>query len=166
MAFRLFPILGFALSLAVCGCTSAPGSSVTERIVGPKCGRPRSNDWLVPRPSSFRGERISPDFVLVVRNDVPRAVSLLARRAALEIGEADVRSLTGSPSPPHPPALHPYLIRAVDMGASAALEVRSEKGDVSVLTFRLGCAYYLKTPIIVFLSAAPQSVFVQAEGAL
>lgn len=166
MTCRPSCIVALVVATAVCGGATPSNGQDTKRIRGPTCERLEPLDWLVAPPSNFRGEKISADLVLVVRSDVPRAVSLLERSGAVRINDEDIMSFTGAPPPRHPPGLQPYLVRAVDMGPSTALEVRSENGALSVFTFRLGCPHHLKTPIIVFLPAVPRLVFVQAGGAL
>jgi hypothetical protein len=165
MPYRRFLIVVSVLAAAAVGCASA-NAAPSEQIAGPTCERPVRTNWLRTPPSSFRGEKLKLDLVLVVSHNVPKAVSLLARQTAVQVRDIDVLSWTGSPAPPHSAELHPYLIRAIDKGPSSALEVRTADNDLSVFTFSLGCAHNLKTPIIVFLHSKPRLVFVQAGGAL
>jgi hypothetical protein len=166
MAFRLAAVLVVIAAPVISGLAPIRDSRDPEQIAGPTCGRPEPNNWLAPPPSSFRGEKVPPDLVFVVSNDISRAVLLLARQHAVKISDTDFVSFTGFTSAPHPTGLHPYLVRAVDMGRSTALEVSSKGSELSVFAFNLGCPHHMKTPIIAFLRARPRLVFVEAGGAL
>jgi hypothetical protein len=154
--------------------SSLPWLAVTAAITVPvpataqfTCKAPTSNVWLKQGRSSDRAEHLSPDRIRPVSQALPRAIAKLATRSAVPLSIPEFQAFTGSASPTNlGHRLRPYLVRAVFSTTNPQLDVWWDGKTLDVNADGLGCAPFLKHPVVVFLDRQPRQVFVAASAAL
>jgi hypothetical protein len=130
------------------------------------CALPTSSEWLKQGDSSGPVKQLGEKRVRPVSAHQAGAVAKLVRRSAVLLTEAEVRKFTGEPSSISDRALRGYLVRAVYPTANPALDVIWDGTRLDVFASGLGCAAYVKHPIVVFIKRPPRRVYVMASAAL
>ena len=143
-------------------------SSTSAAVAQPSsCIMPTTNEWLMQGDSSGPVERLHTDRVRPVSEHVPEAIAKLATRSAVPLTNAEVRRFTGKPSATvSRQSLRPFLVRAVYPTPHPTFDLGWDGTRLDVFAGGLGCAPYVKHPIIVFLERKPHRVFVMASAAL
>lgn len=151
--------VGSALAIAV----AAPASAQF------KCDAPTKNGWLT---EGLRWDEtaplVPPGRILEIESAaVPEAIRALDRVAILPLDGERLRRLLGTGRPAAPSAnLSPYLVRAVYPTPSPQLSATLTGGVLRMSASGLGCAPFLKHPVVIYLERAPRTVEVTADAAL
>jgi hypothetical protein len=151
--------IGSALALAV----AAPASAQF------KCDAPTKNAWLT---EGLRWDEtaplVPPGRILEIEPAaVPEAIRALDRVAILPLDGERLTRLLGAGRPAAPPEnLSPYLVRAVYPTPSPHLSATLNGGVLRVSASGLGCAPFVKHPVVIYLERAPETIEVTADAAL
>lgn len=144
-------------------CTAAMPAGAQER-----CDHPTTNEWLrASPPADWRGittVEVSP--VLEVEHEIASAVAKLEDVDAIPLTPDEMRQFTGEPAGDPPSGTRPYLVRAVYPTSWPTLHVSWYGNELYVFAGGLGCAPFVKRPIIVYLDRPPHTVFTSARSAL
>jgi len=144
----------FALALA--------GSSAPAQVA---CDAPSRNAWLHSGPVV---PETGPHIVVPaapVERDMSRAILALERNPVIALRPADVTRF-GVTAPTLAPGVTPYLVRAVYPTARPHITAGLDRTVLRIHASGMGCAPFLKHPIIVWLAQAPKTLVVTADAAL
>ena len=99
------------------------------------------------------------------------AVARLNDRDAVELTSSEAATFIGSANPPSlaengAPPLRPWLVRAVFPTFNPLLDAAWKGDKLVVFADGLGCAPFVKHPVVVWLDRAPASVIVIATADL
>jgi hypothetical protein len=134
-----------------------------------RCDAPSADPWLSQPPFGFQ-ERpsIGRSFVQPVLDDeVGNAGASLAKDVAHPLTSGQAAHLSGAPAPEGSATLRPWLVRAVFPVSSPNLSaIWLDERKLVILADGLGCAPFLKHPVVVWLDRAPVELLVAAEAAL
>jgi hypothetical protein len=131
------------------------------------CKEPASNEWLRQAPPTTKETAIPDSLVQPVAHDLERAISLLRDRSFIRLSNSDANTFAGGASPSvENPVLRPYLVRAVFPVANPRFRLSWSGNNLHVFLDGLGCAAFIKHPLVVFLDREPSDVFVMASAAL
>jgi hypothetical protein len=152
------------LPLMLSACALARASPGPEF----RCDLPTANAWLTSAPEGFRDRPpIDPSQIQPVREGVDEAAATLAARSARPLTPAEAARLTGLSAPAGSAALRPWLVRAVYPVSSPLVGAAWLDSDRLVVTADgLGCAPFVKHPLVLWLDRAPGELFVVATAAL
>ena len=130
------------------------------------CMWPTTNSWL--RQGSITGDQVevSHEHVRPVVRNMREAIALLSTRSTVPLTRQQVRQFVGPTAKIGNLRLRPYLVRAVFPSPNPTVGVSWNGGNLFVFAGGLGCAPYVKHPIVVFLDRSPKQVFVRATAAL
>jgi len=130
-----------------------------------QCKEPTSNEWLKQAPATTKETAIPEALAQPVTNELTEAVARLSSRDFVRLSQADANRFTGQASPSDGKR-QPYLVRAVFPVGSPSLRISWSGDDLHVFAEGLGCAQFVKHPIVVYLERDPKHVFVMATAAL
>ena len=130
----------------------------------PACDAPATNEWLRPGTAAPSGPALDASLVHPVTVDLADAAALLAGRPAVLLTWQDAARFVPGEVPAR--QYRPYLIRAVFPTPNPTVRVSWVGADLHVIANGLGCAPFLKHPLVVFLNRPPRQVFVWASSAL
>jgi hypothetical protein len=148
------------LVLAV-SLTTAPASAQFT------CAVPTTNEWLKHGDGSGPSKQLSEGRVRPVTDRIADAVNKLEGPSVVALSDADLKRFIGQVSGAgSSPGFHPYLVRAVYPTGNPSLDVRWNGKRLDVFARGLGCAAFVKHPIVVFLERRPRRVYVMASAAL
>jgi hypothetical protein len=100
----------------------------------------------------------------IVTRDLDAATARLSARSIVPLGRAQLSRFLGEVPASPAKGLRPYLVRAVFPVLNPVLGVRVQGSALTVLAGGLGCAPFVKHPIIVYLEREPVDVFVIASA--
>lgn len=150
------------LALAV---LATPASACAQQF---RCDAPSHDEWMTPWVARDGESPIAAASIVTIDPATAgEAIGLLQSSAAVELDSAQFAHFAGAGSNARPgPGEKPYLVRAVFPSPNAIVEA-SWFGDVlRVSAGALGCAPFLKHPVILLLNRVPVTVDVQASAAL
>lgn len=130
-----------------------------------KCDAPTTNEWLLPPAGSGKSEKVDAALVYPVQKHVERAVGLLDKQSATPLTQAQLAEF-GVDAAPSTSVRRAYLVRAVYPVQRPTLDVSWVSRDLHVFANGLGCAPFVKRPLVIFLDRKPRRVFVTAAAAL
>lgn len=148
--------IGMLLALVMAG-TSAPAQVA--------CDAPSANAWLQSGPAV---PETGPHIVVPVapvERDMSRAILALERKPVIALRPADVTRFGVTP-PVLAPGVKPYLVRAVYPAARPHITAGLDKMVLRIHAAGMGCAPFLKHPVIVWLAQPPKTLVVTADAAL
>jgi len=147
---------------ALIAFSGPPAPAPDARFV---CREPTTNEWLKQAPATDSAGFVQVDAsrVVAVSSNLSDATALLMTADAVQISPHQVQQFTGQASRSD---ATPYLVRAVFPTSRPNVSVSWHGPDLYVFAGGLGCAPYLKHPIVVFLDQRPVQVFVSASAAL
>lgn len=155
-------ILAFLVSLAT--SLSAGSTLVAGQF---RCDAPTANEWLLPSAKRIEGGEIEPSSVYPVEGNLDRAIALLDEESAIPLTQAQLSGFsTKGAGASLKPTHSAYLVRAVYPTTRPQLKVAWMGSDLHVFADGLGCAPFVKHPVIVILDRKPMRVFVNASAAL
>jgi hypothetical protein len=149
------------------GCTVllanfVPGAAATAQD---QCTLPTTNEWLAQASSGAPATQVEADKVVPVSKNITKAVARLRDHSVVPLGTREMQEFIDLPTSPSA-GLRPYLVRAVFPTANPSLDLRWDGVRLDVFAGGLGCAPYVKHPVVVFLERQPKHVFVMASAAL
>lgn len=130
-----------------------------------KCDAPTTNKWLLPLVGSGKNEEVDVALVYPVQKDVERAIGLLDNQSAIPLTPAQLTEF-GVKASSYASARRAYLVRAVYPVPRPKLAVSWVGKDLHVFANGLGCAPFVKRPLVILLDRKPRRVFVTAAAAL
>lgn len=130
-----------------------------------RCDAPTSNEWLLPPPDTDKGEKVDSGLIYPLQKDVERAIGLLDNQGAIPLTRAQLAEF-GVDAAPFSAARRAYLVRAVYPVERPRFDVSRVGEDLHVFASGLGCAPFVKRPLVIFLDRKPRRVFVTAAAAL
>jgi hypothetical protein len=157
-------IVRFAASFLLLGAATALGTGTGNAQY--RCTAPAHNEWLTRGGGVAIGKRLPEDRVRSVTQQLDPTIELLNSKSSVLLSDAQVRRFTGKDIPTKSGDWKAFLVRAVFPVANPKLDVLWDGDALEVSAFALGCAQYVKHPVVVFLERAPSQVFVTAGAAL
>jgi hypothetical protein len=155
--------LSLKVWLVVLGLVPTPSVAQDDRCPGSIT----TDDWLKAGIELGPFQEIPSERVIPVDGNIAEAVKKLRKKPAISLKNSEVARFVGESSVlPNQPNLRPYLVRSVFATTNTVVKVRWYGEQLSVFAGSLGCPYYTKHPIIVFLERRPREVFVGAATAL
>lgn len=131
------------------------------------CNAPTTNSWLTPVDGGQQGKFLAASCIAVVQTNLEAAVAMLETQSAIPLDNAGVAALTGlQPGDAAQNGLKPFLVRAVYPVRQPRLELRWIGARLDVSASGLGCARFVKHPLVVWLEQLPYEVHVHASAAL
>ena len=153
--------LGPSILCVVALCYALPRAASAQWT----CSLPATSEWLREgSPPSDDFAEIDRSRIHIVTHYLDTARTMLSARSIVPLDRAQLsRFLGGVPASPAK-GLQPYLVRAVFPVSNPVLGVRVQGSALTVLAGGLGCASFVKHPIIVYLEREPVDVFVIASA--
>jgi hypothetical protein len=133
-----------------------------------RCDAPTANEWATRAPPGFReAPPIAPGNIQIVRLNVAEAAAELSTQPVRALTPVEAGRLIGAEAPPGSQGLRPFLVRAVFPVENPILTAAWMEGDrLVVVADGLGCAPYVKRPLVLWLDRVPTGLFVVATAAL
>jgi hypothetical protein len=131
-----------------------------------ECKEPTSNEWLRQAPAG-KEQPVAGALVRPVTRKLPRAIALLSKESLVRLRDEEVLAFTGvTGASSAKRGSRPYLVRAVYPTGNPQIQVSWSGYNLHVFAEGLGCAPFIKRPIVVFLRRKPKHVFVMASAVL
>jgi hypothetical protein len=127
------------------------------------CDKPYTNEWLTQSPGDSPVAFDSPQVVPVTRHLV-LAIAKLDSASIVPLPPDQVLRFTGAMITQ--PGLQPYLVRAVFPTLRPHIGIAEKGNNLTIFADGMGCAPYVKHPIVIFLKHKPNRVFVSAAAVL
>jgi hypothetical protein len=159
---RSYRVLAILMLLA-----AAPGRARSTEF---RCDLPTANPWLTSAPEGFRdrppidSSRIQP---VSVREPMAEAVARLADRSVSPLTRAQAARLTRAPAPVGASAPRPSQVRAVYPGPNPrVVAIWIGRPRLVLSADGMGCARFVKHPLVLWLDRGPARLFVVAGATL
>jgi hypothetical protein len=158
------------LALVLCLATLPAAACASQSEF--RCDASTFDSWLAKSPGELRSLPTLPEErIAAVTQDVGGAIARLRDRDSVMLTDSEAGVLTGGAAAPPAgagggPPLRPWLVRAVFPVSSPHLDAAWEGDGLVVFADGLGCAPFVKHPVVVWLDKAPARVIVVATAAL
>jgi len=144
--------------------SSATGSGEAAQQF--RCDAPTANEWLALPADRSMSKTVEEADIHRIEGDLEGAIGLLDKSSAVRLTKSQLAGFGVERARALGQRRRAYLVRAVYPTANPRLSIGWNGDDLHVFADGLGCAPFVKHPVIVILDREPERIFVAASAAL